>query len=133
MELGAHADALLFHGSPRSYTEDLLATTDPGDLDRYLGEASATVLAGGHTHIQMLRQHRGTLLVNPGSVGMPFREFVNGNTPQIMPHAEYAVIEASADVVQVSLRRVAVDKRRLRSEAAGSSNPICRMLERQYS
>jgi len=133
MELGGRARALLFHGSPRSHMEDLLATTDAEELDRCLGEANATVLAGGHTHIQMMRQHRGMLLVNPGSVGMPFKEYVGGHAPQIMPYAEYAIIEADGDAVQVSLRRVHVDKDSLRSEAAASSNPICRALELQYA
>ncbi|MFN2426108.1 MAG: metallophosphoesterase [Candidatus Binatia bacterium] len=133
MELGEGVEALLFHGSPRSHMEDLLATTDAEELDRCLGETTATVLAGGHTHIQMLRQHRGMMLVNPGSVGMPFKEYVGGQAPQIMPYAEYAMIEADGKAVQVSLRRVAVDKARLRKEAEASTNPICRALERQYA
>lgn len=133
MDLGARTNALLFHGSPRSHMEDLLATTDPVELDLCLGESTATVMAGGHTHIQMLRQHRGMLLVNPGSVGMPFKEFADGQAPQIMPYAEYAMIEETNGAVQVSLKRVAVDKARLRSEAEASSNPICRALERQYA
>jgi len=133
MELGGGSTLFLFHGSPRSHMEDLLATTDPEELDRALGEASATVMAGGHTHIQMLRQHRGTLLVNPGSVGMPFKEFVNGCAPRIMPYAEYALIDGDGPNVEVTLRRVAVDKRKLRARSAASDNPICRSLEQQYS
>lgn len=133
LELGGDASALLFHGSPRSHTEDLLATTDAAEIDRALGGATATVLACGHTHIQMLRQHRSMLLVNPGSVGMPFREHVWNQPPNIMPYAEYAVIEATEGIVQVSLRRLAVSKERLRQEAASSPNPICRALESQYA
>lgn len=63
----------LFHGTPRSNTEDLLATTPPDMVDRMLDGSTADVLAGGHTHIQMMRRHRGMLLVNTGSVGAPFR------------------------------------------------------------
>ncbi|HXC52271.1 MAG TPA: metallophosphoesterase family protein [Candidatus Limnocylindrales bacterium] len=133
MQLGKNTSALLFHGSPRSHMEDLLATTPPDELDEALAGSQATVLAGGHTHIQMLRQHRGMLLVNPGSVGMPFRQYASGNAPQILPHAEYAVIEADDDNVSVTLRRVSVDKHRLRAEAADSDNPICRSLEQQYT
>ncbi|HEY2774501.1 MAG TPA: metallophosphoesterase family protein [Candidatus Binatia bacterium] len=133
IDLGPNTSALLFHGSPRSHMEDLLATTDASDLDEALGDASATVMAGGHTHLQLLRQHRGNLLVNPGSVGMPFREFPNGCTPKILPFAEYAVIEANGDAVEVHLRRVGVDKHLLYKQAAGCPNPICRSLELQYS
>src|SRR6185437_3372670 len=81
----------LFHGTPRSNVEDLLATTPADELAEMLDGRSATVMAGGHTHVQMLRQHRGMLLVNPGSVGMPFREYVGGRAPELMPHAEYAI------------------------------------------
>jgi putative phosphoesterase len=133
IELAPGVDALLFHGSPRSHMEDLLATTDCEELDRSLGETNATVLAGGHTHIQMLRQHHGKLLVNPGSVGMPFKEYVCGRAPQIMPYAEYAIVDADGPAVEVRLRRVKVDKSRLRSEAESSTNPICRSLEQQYA
>lgn len=133
MFLGAGVEALLYHGSPRSHMEDLLATTDPDELDLAIGETSATVLAGGHTHLQMVRQHRGKLLVNPGSVGMPFREHCCGQAPEILPWAEYAIIEASGAAVQASLKRVAIDKESLRREAAASSSPICRALEVQYS
>ena len=132
IELGKNTSAFLFHGSPRSHMEDLLATTPPDKLDEALCGRAATVLAGGHTHLQMMRQHRGMLLVNPGSVGMPFREYVAGNAPCILPHAEYGVIEADDDSVRVSLRRVAVDKSQLHKESAASPNPICRALERTY-
>jgi len=123
----------LFHGSPRSHMEDLLATTSPEALDEGLAGASATVLAGGHTHLQMLRQHRGMLLVNPGSVGMPFKEFVAGRTPVLLPHAEYAIVEARDGCVGVDLRRVPLECAALRAAAADCSNPFRTMLLRQYS
>ena len=106
----------LFHGSPDSNTTDVLATTPSAELDELLGNRSASVMAGGHTHIQMLRQHRGTWIVNPGSVGMPFREYVSGARPEIMPYAEYAIVDASTDVIGVELLRVPLDKERLRAE-----------------
>jgi hypothetical protein len=73
------------------------------------------------------------LLVNPGSVGMPFREYVGGQAPTILAHAEYAIIEGDGHGVGVSLRRVDVDRNVLRCEAAASDNPICRALEQQYA
>ena len=131
--LEAQSTLLLFHGSPRSHMEDLLATTPPDDLDRMLHGHHATVMAGGHTHIQMLRQHRGTLLVNPGSVGLPFKEYVAGQTPTLLHHAEYATVEAVGGAVNVSLRRVALDKTQLRAAAEASDNPLRGMLLQQYA
>jgi predicted phosphodiesterase len=115
---------MLFHGSPSSNTVDLLADTAPATFDAQLGAERATVMAGGHTHLQMLRQHRGTLVVNPGSVGAPFREFANGGLPTILPHAEYASIEARGGEVGVTLHRVALDRRDLERAALATRNPM---------
>jgi putative phosphoesterase len=122
----------LFHGSPRSHMEDLLATTPPEKLDGLLGEYRATVMAGGHTHIQMLRQHRGVLLVNPGSVGLPFKEYVAGRAPTLLDHAEYATVEATRLGVNVTLHRVPLDRRALHAAVEASDNPLRGMLLEQY-
>jgi putative phosphoesterase len=124
---------LLFHGSPRSHMDDLLATTPPDELDHLLGDRRATVMAGGHTHVQMLRQHRGVLLVNPGSVGLPFREYAAGRPPTLLDHAEYAIVESRGAGVAVILRRVPLDKRSLRAVVAACDNPLREMLLAQYS
>jgi putative phosphoesterase len=134
LELHDDVELLLFHGSPRSHMEDLLVTTPPEVVDGYLDGNVAAVMAGGHTHIQMLRQHRGMLLVNPGSLGMPFLEFVGGRVPRVLAHAEYAVIDASAKGTSVHLRRVELDRYALQAEAkACVDNPISAMLAKEYA
>jgi putative phosphoesterase len=133
LELEMDGAALgLFHGSPRSHMEDLLATTAVDDLDQALGECHATVMAGGHTHIQMLRQHRGRLLVNPGSLGLPFETYVSGGPPRILAHAEYATVEAVGGSVDVTLHRVPVDREKLIAEVEGWDNPLQGYLLQQY-
>jgi putative phosphoesterase len=106
----------LFHGSPDSNTQDVLATTGDDELELLLGGRRADVMAGGHTHIQMLRQHRGSWVVNPGSVGMPFRRYVAGARPEIMAHAEYAMVDDGGGAIGVELRRVALDRAALRAQ-----------------
>jgi predicted phosphodiesterase len=133
VDLGGGATLLLFHGSPCSHMEDLLATTPPDELDRMLSGRTGTVAAGGHTHIQMLRQHRGMLLVNPGSVGLPFREHVAGRAPTLLDNAEYATVEATASGVSVTLRRVPLDKRALRAAVSPSDIPLRNMLLHAYA
>ncbi len=123
----------LFHGSPRSHMEDLLATTPPEALDEALGGATATVMAGGHTHIQMLRQHRGILLVNPGSLGMPFEKYVGGGPPRVLAHAEYAIVEGRKGTVAVTLHRVPVDRAELIAGLDGWDNPLRDYLLKEYS
>ena len=90
-------------------------------------------MAGGHTHIQMLRQHRGLLIVNPGSVGLPFKEHAPGREPILLPHAEYAVIEAMDGDISVSLRRVPLDKAELREAAGAVAHPLKAWMTRMYA
>ena len=133
VDLGGGAVLSLFHGTPRSHMENLLATTSPDALDDMLGPLRATVMAGGHTHVQMLRQHRGVLIVNPGSVGAPFESFVESGMPKLMPYAEYATVEAERGGIQVTLRRVAVDASAMRKAAQASDNPLAPMIASQYA
>ena len=60
---------LLVHGSPRSYDDVLLPELGGEALEPFLGH-DATLLAGGHTHLQWTRRIGDALYVNPGSVGI---------------------------------------------------------------
>jgi putative phosphoesterase len=133
LPLSGSATLFLFHGSPRSHMENLLATTPADELDAALLGRRATVMAGGHTHLQMIRQHHGAYVVNPGSVGLPFKEFADGRTPTVMSHAEYATVEARGGEVEITLRRVAVDRGRLHDAIAATDNPLRENLVRQYA
>ncbi len=134
--LGDSACLRLFHGSPRSHMEMLLATTPPDELETMLAGRKGSLLAGGHTHIQMFRQHRGQLLLNPGSVGMPFLEHIGVNPtapPRILAHAEYAIVTAERARISVDLRRLPLDRKRLREAALASEVPLRGMLAAQYA
>jgi len=133
LKLNNSGTLLLFHGTPESNTTDLLATTPAERVDELLAGRRATVMAGGHTHLQMLRQHRGTLLVNPGSVGLAFKEYALGKEPVLLPHAEYALVEAMDGDISVSLRRVPLDKAELREAAAAVAHPLKAWMTRMYS
>lgn len=133
MSLDEHCALLLYHGSPRSHMEDILSTTSADALERMLDGHNPTVMAGGHTHIQMLRQHHGTLIVNPGSVGQPFKHYVVGQAPTLMSHAEYATVEVRGGAVNVNLRRVPLDKAALRESVSAVDNPLRRFLLEQYA
>jgi hypothetical protein len=67
-------------------------------------------MTGGHTHVQMMRQHMGMLIVNAGSVGMPFEQMpFDERGPRVMPWAEYAIVTSENSTISVDLRRVTVD------------------------
>jgi hypothetical protein len=72
-------------------------------------------------------------LVNPGSVGMPFKEYVGGGPPTVLDHAEYAIVEAEHGAVAVQLHRVPLDRRRLKTAAESSTLPLGPMLAAQYA
>jgi putative phosphoesterase len=124
---------LLFHGSPASNNCDLLAETSEAELAQQLVGQTATVMAGGHTHVQMLRQHHGRLLVNPGSVGLPFERFVAGAPPTVLPHAEYALVQFRGPDVSIDLRRVGLDRAELREAARSWHGPLASYLVEQYA
>ncbi|HET9934823.1 MAG TPA: metallophosphoesterase family protein, partial [Polyangiaceae bacterium] len=131
--LNASETLLAFHGTPSSNTTDLLATTEAAIVDEWVGQVPGTVLAGGHTHLQMIRQHRGRLLVNPGSVGMPFKEYVAGAAPEVLSHAEYATIDASGNALKVTLARLALDKPSLRKSVLDVDYPFAAFLSQAYA
>jgi hypothetical protein len=80
----------------------------------------------------MLRQHRGILIVNPGSVGIPFKEYVGGGPPVVLPYAEYATIESDAGALTVQLHRLPLDKSQLQRAAASVDNALCASLAQMY-
>jgi diadenosine tetraphosphatase ApaH/serine/threonine PP2A family protein phosphatase len=109
--------ALLPPRSPRSDLEPLLATTGDTALDELFVEAGARVLAAGHTHLQLLRPHGDSLLVNPGSVGLPLGA-TTSSTPPLPNVAEYALLTVSDGQVEVAFRRLPTDVDALRAASA---------------
>jgi hypothetical protein len=71
---------LCYHGSPHSFDDVIAATTPDTEVQTMLAGYSATVLVGGHTHIQMLRRYQDTHLINVGSIGLPG---VNAGVPEL--------------------------------------------------
>jgi putative phosphoesterase len=101
---------LCCHGSPKSYNDIIRATTPDEELDVMLAGTEATVQAGGHTHIRMLRAWRGREIVNPGSVGLAYQFFPDGSV-RVPPWAEFAFLTAAVNgAVSIEFRRVAYDR-----------------------
>ena len=100
---------LCFHGSPAVYDEMILATTPHEELLGMLDGCEHQLLLAGHTHVQMARVIDGQLVVNPGSVGLPFRGVPFGELQRISPWAEYALIEIKNGRLSVDLRRAHYD------------------------
>jgi putative phosphoesterase len=126
LRIGAAGRSSLFcfHASPRSDVESLLATTPEHELDEALGAAEASVVAGGHTHLQLLRRHRDRLLVNPGSVGLPLGSLTASPIAQPLPAwAEYALVQGEDGGIEISFRRLPVDVDALAMATAAMPSP----------
>jgi putative phosphoesterase len=103
-------DLLCVHATPRNDVDLILPSTPLADVDAMLAGATFDVLAMGHTHVQMFRRLGSRLLVNVGSVGMPFGSAIIGPSgPRVLPWAEYGVVEGRGGRVSVDLRRVPID------------------------
>ncbi|HEY5058397.1 MAG TPA: metallophosphoesterase family protein [Gaiellaceae bacterium] len=99
---------LCCHGSPHSYDDGIFATTPDAELEALFDAARPPLLIAGHTHVQLARRFDASLLVNPGSVGLPFRDWPP-KPVRISPWAEYAVVEVESERVRVDLRRTPFD------------------------
>ena len=117
---------LCFHGSPQSFNDVIVATTPDETLeDLFADDAGghAQVMAGGHTHTQLLRRYKEGFLVNPGSVGLPFA-FFEGAEGAVHPHwAEYALLSAVQGQPSLTFRRVPYDIAPLIDAARESGMP----------
>ncbi len=106
MNLDADKKLFCFHASPVNNIDIILATTPEAILDELLASTNADVLAGGHTHIQMLRKYNGRLLINPGSVGTSFVTPPPINTPTLSPWVEYAIVDCGNGAVTINFHRL---------------------------
>ncbi len=94
--------AVCFHGSPHSYDDWIFATTPDEELRAMFDGFELPVLVGGHTHLQMIRRFDESVIVNPGSVGLPFREWWP-RPVRISPWAEYGILSGNGKDGRLSL------------------------------
>lgn len=113
---------LCAHGSPRSATDVITATTPDIDL-RQMGVEGTDLFAGGHTHVPLLRRLPDTLVVNPGSVGLPFAGYGRAGHVGLLDAAQYAVVDVAAASIDVWFRSVPLDVRAVIDAAHASGMP----------
>ena len=65
-------DVLFCHATPRDDEEVVLVDSRPDRWAEVFADISASTVVCGHTHMPFVRLTHGTLVVNPGSVGMPY-------------------------------------------------------------
>lgn len=133
LDLGTSHSALCFHGSPRSNTDVLIATTPAEALDDHFAGVSASIWIGGHTHVQLFRRYGEKLLINSGSIGNAFKySFVAGKPPELLPWAEYLILSADKGTVSADMRRVPFDAQEVLRQMSASGNPATPWWLDQY-
>jgi putative phosphoesterase len=113
---------LCYHGSPRSNTEQILSTTPDSDLAKILTAKGVDVFAGGHTHAQMIRKFGNSIIINPGSIGLPF-VFNEAGRAWNPTWAEYAMVTLTRDDMKVELRRSRYSLAALKTAVHSSGMP----------
>ncbi|MEM7050334.1 MAG: metallophosphoesterase family protein [Acidobacteriota bacterium] len=90
----------LVHGTPASNRDGIGPWTNEARLEEHWNAVPEGVLVCAHTHRPLIRHVAQGMIVNIGSVGMPF------NRDQA---AQYAIFESTSDGWEVELRRVPYD------------------------
>jgi putative phosphoesterase len=113
---------IAYHGSPKSNTDAIVQSTSGAALDAFFAGHAADLFVGGHTHRPFCISHLEARVINPGSVGVPYRVPKTGRAfrPFI---AEYAMLELRANGVGIDLRQVRLESERVRKSVEHSSMP----------
>jgi predicted phosphodiesterase len=125
LPLGSDERLWCFHGSPRSHEDIIAATTPTNELAKMFGGHARMLMAGGHTHVPLLRAYVGGRLLNPGSVGLP-GVGPGGpalDTNQDVGWAEYALVSVAKQGISIDLRRTQLDVAKMLRAAQASEMP----------
>lgn len=126
IQLSPHADVFCYHGSPLSNMENVKPDSALDSFSGLFGTKRETIFIGGHTHVQMLRNVKGTRIVTSGSVGQPFIGY--DMPPTKHPWAEYVIIRDVDRHYEISFRQVAIDNERINREILESDSPMNRFI-----
>ena len=126
---------LLCHGTPDSDLAYFLETVDPrgvrpatrAEIDARLGDVKAELVLCGHTHTpRVARAGNGTLIVNPGSVGLPGYEDDHPHPHAVetgSPDARYAIVDDHGGAWSASLITVPYAHRAMATLALERGRP----------
>ena len=117
----------LSHNLPeKNYGGDLLVENDTEKFDQLLDETT-DVAVYGHVHKQLLRYgSRGQQIINPGSIGMPYFDWVGLKNHR----AQYALLEVeNGELVNIQFRKVVYDYEAELESAKGKVLPFIEMYE----
>ena len=112
---------LCFHTTPNSHTQIIDANTPQNKLQAIFDETNESLLVGGRTHMQVLRQFDEKTLLNPGSVGLPRAERIGEIVNPLW--AEYMLVDVDKKMVDVTFKRAPIDHQRLIESTKATQMP----------
>lgn len=92
---------LIAHGTPQVNNDGVFGKTTDDELRAMLGENRPSLFIGAHTHVALTREFDQTLVVNVGSVGLPF----NGDA-----RAQFGVFTWENKVWKAELQQLEYDR-----------------------
>lgn len=131
MEVGSHS-LLCYHGSPRSFDDQIIPTTNDEEMSWLLNGYVFDLCAGGHTHWQMLRRIGTSMVMNPGSVGMAYDRTRPVESIKCAPWAELAIVEDGEEGLSVEFRRVIYDRESVALDIEASGMPHAQWLAEDW-
>lgn len=111
----------LFHATPESLFENILPNTDDETIQTKLMSAkrNAQIYIYGHIHRSYIRYIKGKIIINTGSVGLPF----DG-----LAFASYAIVEIVGGNISTSIERVSFDVEKVVEQYKKKKYPNAEMM-----
>jgi len=116
------ASVLCVHGSPKANTQGMEPDTPSDNLRQWCRDVDQDVIVAGHTHLQLCRHLDQTLIVNAGSVGMPFEGPMQGQ-PRLLKYTDYAIVSSDDGNVSAELVRLPLDFKAMAKSFADTDFP----------
>ena len=110
-------DLVVVHATPWSISDVVREDATPATVSRVFSEASAAAVVFGHIHTPFVRGSPDGLLVNSGSVGLPF----DGDW-----RASFAVLERVGTRWTATIRRIPYDRSAALGAGRSTDNPESR-------
>src|SRR6478609_8160955 len=125
IELEDGLKLLACHATPRNFDEVISAGTSTADVMTMLNGATQDLIAGGHTHVQLLRQIYQQRFINPGSVGLPGIGPRSNDLAKNLrvDWAEFAIIDTGNGDLSIELHRTPIDLAELFEIARAANMP----------
>jgi putative phosphoesterase len=123
-EINLHIEEVnihLFHATPDSLFEAVLPSVDDETIQSKLMSAKedAQIYIYGHIHKSYIRYLQGKMVINTGSVGLPF----DG-----LALASYAIVEIIEGNISTSIERVSYDVEIVAKQYSESNYPNAEMM-----